>query len=269
MTVPPFPLDPGLPAAYDRDGIVCVRGALDPAWVERMRGAVERVLAAPSEFGERYGDPARASFLGDKFMWMRDPDFRDFAMASTLPAIAAGLVGSPTVNLFYDHLLVKEPGSDVPTRWHHDQNYWPCVGSQCLSIWVALDRVDAGNGRVEFIRGSHRWKQRFQPMNFTDMAPIADPDYEPIPDIEADRAAYDIVAYDLEPGDCVVFSALTVHGASGNAAGDRRRRAVAVRYTGDDVRFAVKRAVIKLPTDPGLAHGDRMGGAQFPLIAVA
>ena len=40
MTVPPFPLDPGLPAAYDRDGIVCVRGALDPAWVERMRGAV-------------------------------------------------------------------------------------------------------------------------------------------------------------------------------------------------------------------------------------
>jgi hypothetical protein len=36
-----------------------------------------------------------------------------------------------------------------------------------------------------------------------------------------------------------------------------------VRYTGDDVRFAV-RAVIKLPTDPGLAHGDRMGGAQLP-----
>lgn len=80
-------------------------------------------------------------------MWMRDPDFRAFAMESTLPAIAAGLVGSPTVNLFYDHLLVKEPGSDVPTRWHHDQNYWPCVGSQCLSIWVALDKVDAGNGR--------------------------------------------------------------------------------------------------------------------------
>jgi hypothetical protein len=33
-------------AAYDRDGVVCLRQAFDAAWVERLRAAVERDLAA-------------------------------------------------------------------------------------------------------------------------------------------------------------------------------------------------------------------------------
>jgi hypothetical protein len=33
--------------AYDRDGVVCLRQAFDPAWVKRLRAAVERDLARP------------------------------------------------------------------------------------------------------------------------------------------------------------------------------------------------------------------------------
>ena len=168
-------------------------------------------------------------------------------------------MGSARVNLFYDHLLVKQPGSDVPTKWHHDQNYWPVDGRQICSIWIALDRVDRSNGRVGFVRGSHHWPQRFQPMDFTSMSPVPDPDYQPVPDIDGNRDAYEILAWDLEPGDCVVFSGLCLHGAPGNETA-RTRRAVSVRYTGDDVRFAVKRKSISFPHDPGLRHGDRLSG---------
>jgi hypothetical protein len=62
------------------------------------------------------------------------PDFRDFAMASTLPAIAAGPVGSPTVNLFYDHLLVKEPGSDADARTT-TRNSGRASAAVCPSGW--------------------------------------------------------------------------------------------------------------------------------------
>ena len=33
--------------AYARDGFACLRGVCGPEWVERMRGAVERIKHAP------------------------------------------------------------------------------------------------------------------------------------------------------------------------------------------------------------------------------
>jgi ectoine hydroxylase-related dioxygenase (phytanoyl-CoA dioxygenase family) len=252
---------------FSRDGAVCIRRALDHDLVARLQEATERVLSSPSRFGEAYGGEAGASsFRGDKFMWMRDPDFHALALASDVPHIAAAVMNSSRVNLFYDHLLVKQPGSDVPTKWHNDQNYWPIEGRQICSVWIALDHVDQSNGRVGFVRGSHLWSQSFQPMDFTRMSPIIDPDYLPVPDIDGNPSDYEILAWDLEPGDCVVFSGLCLHGAPGNQT-TRTRRAVSVRYTGDDVRFAVKRKSIPFPHDPGLRHGDKLSGDLFPIAA--
>lgn len=50
------------------------------------------------------------------------------------------------------------------------------------------------------------------------------------------------------PGDVVVHHARTVHGAFANASPDRRRRALSIRYAGDDARFRVK------PGAPQKAH---------------
>ena len=38
-------------AAYDRDGVVCLRGQFDAEWIDFMRGWVERAMAAPGPFG--------------------------------------------------------------------------------------------------------------------------------------------------------------------------------------------------------------------------
>ena len=103
-------------------------------------------------------------------------------------------------------------------------------------------------------------------MDFTRMSAVLDPDYQPVPDIDGNPGDYEILAWDLEPGDCVVFSGLCLHGAPGNQT-TRTRRAVSVRYTGDDVRFAVKRKSIPFPYDPGLRHGDRLSGDLFPIAA--
>jgi ectoine hydroxylase-related dioxygenase (phytanoyl-CoA dioxygenase family) len=253
---------------YADDGAVCIRQAVDPEQIARLREATARVLATPSRFGEAYGgDAGASSFRGDKFMWMRDPEFRALALGSNLPAIAAGVMGSANVNLFYDHLLVKQPGSEVPTKWHNDQNYWPVSGRQICSIWVAFDPVDQLNGRVCFVRGSHLWSERFEAMDFTQMQAVPDPDYRPVPDIDADPDKYDVVAWNLEPGDCVVFSGLCLHAAPGNNT-TRMRRAVSVRYVGDDVRWAIKRKSIPFPHDPGLAHGERLSGEQFPIVKI-
>jgi hypothetical protein len=63
--------------AYGRDGVVHLPGLVPPAMVERLRGAVDRAMAAPGEmaldFNDR-GSPGR--FFGDMFMWRGDADFR-------------------------------------------------------------------------------------------------------------------------------------------------------------------------------------------------
>src|SRR5205823_815796 len=96
-------------AAYERDGVVCLRQQLDSRWVDRLRGAIERDLAAPGPNATNFAEGSSAGkFFGDMFMWKQDPDFRDAALASTAPAIAARLMRSVAANFFYDQLFVKE-----------------------------------------------------------------------------------------------------------------------------------------------------------------
>ena len=72
----------------------------------------------------------------------------------------------------------------------------------------------------------------------------------------------------MSPGDCVVFHALTVHAAAGNATADRRRRSVSTRWVGDDVVWTPRKSkTATLIRDPGLNPGDSLGKSDlFPLV---
>ena len=59
-------------------------------------------------FGPGSGSDVAGRFFGDMYMWKRDADFRAAAFDSPAPAIAAGLMVSPTADFFYDQLFVKE-----------------------------------------------------------------------------------------------------------------------------------------------------------------
>jgi ectoine hydroxylase-related dioxygenase (phytanoyl-CoA dioxygenase family) len=56
------------------------------------------------------------------------------------------------VNIFYDQLLIKEPGTVKRTPWHHDMPSWPLAGWQVCTIWLALDPVTEESGAVEYVR---------------------------------------------------------------------------------------------------------------------
>jgi ectoine hydroxylase-related dioxygenase (phytanoyl-CoA dioxygenase family) len=266
MTLPQAIID-----AYDRDGAVLIEGAIDAAWLARVAAAIERDIENPGPHCHSYL-PAngRGRFHGNLRVWQNDPDFRDYCLHSPLPGMAAELLRADKVNLFYDQLFVKEPGTTNPTPWHNDQPYWPVRGWQVMSFWLALDPVTKDSGRVEFVRGSHKWDRWFQPRQFGErhdqMEYERNPEFEPMPDIEADRARYDIIGWDMAPGDVVAFHALTVHGAGGNHRADVRRRGYTVRYTGDDATYDPRPGVAKGLDDPALAAGDPLGGAVFPVV---
>jgi len=253
--------------AYERDGVVCLRGVFDAAWIELMAEAVEIALASPGPHGESYtaaGEPG--GFRGDLDMWRRHAHFRRFVYDSPAAPIVAAIMDSAKVNFFYDQLLVKEPGTLERTPWHQDQPYWAVDGEQVCSIWLPLDPISESVS-PEYVLGSHRWGRWYNPHHFTDGSPYEGTRFEPLPDIEAERERHAIRRFEMEPGDCLVFQALIVHGAPGTTASPHRRRAVATRWTGDDARYAVRPGEVAIPTsDPGLKHGDAMDCALFPRV---
>ncbi len=251
--------------AFAHDGAVCVRGLFDSSWVERMRQAIDRIESIPGPFRERYSPDDPGEFLSDKFLWTCNSDFRAAVLDSPAAEAACRLMRASRVNVFYDHLMVKEPGAISRTPWHQDLNYWPVEGEQVCSVWIAFDPVDRSNGAMEFVAGSHRSGRRYQPFDFRHADAVETDEFEPLPDVDAHRGEFRILTWDLEPGDAVVFSALTLHGAAGNATRDRRRRALSIRYTGDDVRFVKRKKMIRLLRDPGLHVGDRMDCELFPV----
>ena len=175
---------------------------------------------------------------------------------------------SDTVRIFHEHVLVKEPGTTQKTPWHHDQPYYCVNGSQLCSLWIPLDNV-AQSVCPEFIVGSHKWGKLFLPTKFSGIQYEREGDQLAVmPDIDNTRDDYDIVSWDLEPGDCIAFHYLTVHGAPENLSGDRRR-AFSARLMGDDAVYAERGGEIS-PPFPGLETrlkaGMAMDAEEFPVV---
>jgi ectoine hydroxylase-related dioxygenase (phytanoyl-CoA dioxygenase family) len=259
-------LDSGLVEAFRRDGAVCVRGAFSDAEVALVARGIDRNLAEPSELAlvaSRADDPGR--FFEDFRGWQRIPEFEEFMRASGAAQIAGELMGSQRVRLFHDHVLVKEPETRQPTPWHQDQPYYNVDGRQVCSLWMPVDPVDR-ESTVEFVAGSHLgpW---LMPRTFMDAEAKWFPEgsLEELPDIEGDRGQFEILAWELEPGDVVYFHMLALHAAGGAT---RRRRALSIRFLGDDATHAPRpwKTSPDFPELAGLPAGAPMEHPLFPVL---
>ncbi|MCH9674672.1 MAG: phytanoyl-CoA dioxygenase family protein [Gammaproteobacteria bacterium] len=263
-------VDEGTIEAFQRDGAVCVRDAFSTQWLRTLAQGVEANIAAPGPYAKHYTAPGEFGyFFGDYCNWQRIEPYRQFALESPAASIAQACMQTKKVNFFHEHVLVKEPRTEARTPWHHDQPYWVVDGEQVCSIWLCLDPVPK-DVCVEFIAGSHRWGKWFTPKRFADHAEHPSEEGETLDDIDQRRDEFEFLSWDLQPGDCIVFHALTVHGAPGNASTKTRRRAVATRWTGDDARFVRRRGFMSPPfEDVELEQGSLMDSPVFPVVLTA
>lgn len=224
---------------FDADGVVKIAGAVTEARRAPLLEVVERELAAPGPWVTDSNPGAIEDRLfTTRYLWQDDPAVRAFVFESGVAGLVGELLGASSMRFYFDHLLVKEPGTTAPTPWHQDIPYWPFLGRKIGSAWVALTSATVEASSLEFIRASHRWDTYYAPEPFdASVGWTADFEGDRIPDIDGDRSGYDIVGFDVEPGDVLVFSAWVIHGAPGNAGGDRRV-AFSTRWLGDDATWS-------------------------------
>jgi ectoine hydroxylase-related dioxygenase (phytanoyl-CoA dioxygenase family) len=264
-------LDADVIETYRNEGVVVLRGVLSNDEIESLRRGIDAVVAEPSpraKVASQSDDPG--FFLEDFCTWRDHPEFDSFIRNTSLVPLAAQLMGSRTVRLYHDHVLVKEAGTRQRTPWHQDQPYYDVEGLQNVSFWIPVDPVPIESS-LESVAGTHRgpW---LMPRTFRDQQAKWFPEgsLADLPDIEADRSAHVIRAWDLQPGDVIAFHMLTVHGAAGSA---RRRRVFSLRLLGDDMVHAPRqwvcspdfRAVIPEDSDTRRA-GRALDGEWFPLL---
>jgi ectoine hydroxylase-related dioxygenase (phytanoyl-CoA dioxygenase family) len=119
---------------------------------------------------------------------------------------------------------------------------------------------------VQWVRGSHRDDAEYRPNLFVTDEPIPGTEGEVVPDVLGSPELADrLISFELEPGDMTVHHARTLHGAPANSS-DVRRRALSVRYCGDDARYLHRAG---LPGRPGLDEvrdGDHVGPPWCPQV---
>lgn len=250
--------------AYQRDGVVLIKG-LFADHVETLRAGVERNMAEPGEYAAENLKPGEAGrFFDDYCNWQRIPEFETVIRNSAAAEVAADLMGASRVQVFHDHVLVKEPGTSKATPWHQDGPYYFVDGVQNVSFWSPLDTVRESSLRC--VAGSHRWEKQVLPTRWlseTNFYPNPE-DYMPVPDPDAE--GMDIREWAMEPGDAVAFHYGTLHGARGNTTASRRR-AFSLRLLGDDARY-VERPGRTSPPFPGhdMVPGQTLREDWFPVI---
>jgi len=261
-------VDGELVAAFARDGVVCVRSVLDPGEVAAAARGIDAVLARPGALAQvASGADDPGAFTEDFSRWREIPEIERLARYSRVPAVAAALLATPQVRFYHDHVLVKEGRTRQRTPWHQDQPYYN-VDGRGVSAWIPVDPVPA-DGCLELVATSHRgpW---LMPRTFMQGEARWFPEgtLAELPDIEADRAAFDIRRYQLAPGDAIFFDFLTVHGAPGFPH-DSRRRILSLRYLSADARHAPRRWRTSPPFEgltAELPAGAAMDHPLFPVV---
>ncbi|MCY2966789.1 MAG: phytanoyl-CoA dioxygenase family protein [Planctomycetota bacterium] len=120
----------------------------------------------------------------------------------------------------------KPPATHHVTPPHQDNYYFCLEPTNVLTMWMALDPVDAENGCLRYVDGSHtrgyRKHAKSQILGFS----------QGIMDYTTDDFNREVAAV-MQPGDVAVHHGMTIHRADANLSQTRDRRSFAMVFRGD------------------------------------
>lgn len=212
---------------YDADGVVQVAALLTSSEVGEIRDAFMTQVAADRTIGFDDGVPA-----GDPLARFpriihphRHRDLPIGELSSRLMidrriwSIVEELIGPvyAAQSMFY----FKPPGGRGQAL-HQDNLFLRAAPDTCLAVWIAVDDVDADNGGLAVVPGSHRQEiicpdTADETESFTNMA-VAVPD------------GLHLVQTEMRAGDALFFHGSLVHGSLSNRTTDRFRRSLIFHY---------------------------------------
>jgi ectoine hydroxylase-related dioxygenase (phytanoyl-CoA dioxygenase family) len=257
---------------YRRDGVVMMSQLLHPEWLALIELGLQRVMANSAQVKHRFFDDQPGEFLETVRNFDVTPEIRRLLFDSPIADVLGALVGSERMWYYSDEFFIKEGGNRSRTPWHQDTTYWPLAGTQIASMWISLDPLSKDEC-LEYVAGSHHGSMfdGFNPRVVgTDPSAPYYGSLPPLPDIQANRDAFNIVSWPIVPGDVILANPGVLHGGGGTGP-TTRRRAITVRCYGDDIVFALRPSTKPTaPRTPGLSlqlqPGEPLRSPWYPQV---
>ena len=254
--------------AFDRDGAVLLKGVMGDEWIGLLTDGIEYAQAHPDGMSAGVGLPLRI----DQFPASHSPQLKKLMDDSPIAGIVGSILNAP-VRFYMDQMFYKPSGMIVPSAWHQDTCYYNVEGQQLIRAWVCADPVPRNVG-IEVVRGSHLWNITYRPPvgmdpksdpegaaaleeacaagkvligrdaheKWTYFDSFLDPSLTQLPQIEQCRESFDILGWDYEPGDVLLFHGHILHSARGNVESLHPRRAHGSLWAGPDVHYLHRRS---------------------------
>ena len=210
------------------------------------------------------GEPINRIVKIDNTYWT-DATLAGLALHPLIGAMAARLAGVHAIRLWHDQLLLKpqDSGAAGNVGWHQDYHYWQCTTPpELLTAWIALDDVNAENGCMQMVPGSHRWG----------LLPVGDFMEKDLNALQqriekVSGLPFKTVYCNLPAGALSFHHCLTVHGSGPNLSA-RPRRSLVVHLMPDGTKYRAES-----PSDVHMnvrllcgQDGDLFAGPYFPLV---
>jgi len=263
-------------AQYQRDGALLIKGVLVDEELELLERGLEEAHTAPGARYTKVQSPeGKGETLLEMFPSLHCPSLQNLLQIGVIPEIAGRLMSSSSAQLILDQTFYKERGYINPTPWHQDTPFLRVRGDDMVRVWLTCD-VSPRDLTVQVVRGSHRWNVVYntktaqstrvvttgEGKEFTfegigdDASPVA-------PDVARYRDSFEILSWDVEPGDALVFNGNILHGADGRQSHPIKRRAFTSMWGGPELRYHLPKgnATPTLAEINGFSvpHGARIG----------
>lgn len=244
---------------FQDQGFLVMEDILSPAALSRYGAAVD------AQVNERTVGDARSvedkstyeqSFIQCMRLWETCPTVRELSCDPGLAGIAAQLLGTPSVLLWQDQALYKEPGGRETTP-HQDQTFWPIGKAPLVSAWIPFDDVPVDGGAMSYVSGSHRKGG----LRVVDITHSTEP-YNILDDPALAELALETVT--AKAGSVTWHHGFTVHQATANTRNETRRVFTIVYIASGYQRI---KAWPVFPLDrAGVAVGEIMQGEGLPVV---
>jgi ectoine hydroxylase-related dioxygenase (phytanoyl-CoA dioxygenase family) len=237
---------------------VVVPDLLTVAELRRFGAAVDQAVARRTEGDQRtLAQKSRyeQSFIQCQNLWEDCPDVRPLTFHPRLGEAAASLLGVPSVRLWHDQALYKEPDGRE-TDLHQDHPYWPIVETDTVTAWIPFDGSTLANGAMGYLTGSHRLGIR----EFVDIFGSGGDD----PSEREDLARLERRFVEVPVGAVAFHHGLTFHLAGANRT-DAVRRVHTVIYFADGATRGEGRFPHPSVERAGIGLGEPIASAVTPI----
>ena len=262
-------VDPVFKKTLLEDGVAFYPKLLDAKLLARVQTCFDWSIAHPSPKAIN-ADEGDTIYRIDN----QHPDaldfYRDTIIALPFARLLQQVWDSEHIWYYAEETFWKK-GDAARTVWHQDTTYQVWSGDNIVNCWMSLDPVPKSHS-LEVIRGSHRGTRydgsAFDPDDPT--APLWGDTPNPwgkvlnlprLPDIEADRkrdpASWDVVSFEVEPGDVVFAHPASLHGGAPVDSSYRERRTLVLRFFGDGVVWN------DIPDGKEALHGDTLNSTVY------